>query len=720
MGVGTKAWKGLRRGALLAAVAVGFLAVETAARAQTYGAEISSYSTDEFLVSTWIPVTLKVKNLGLSGNVKVMAIATPYGWSVKAGEGSGGYYVSHWIRQGSKESFTFLVSANPNQATGNITWEVWGTDVNDFPILLLQETQGVQAVYPPGPFQTLAPTPGQTDVSTSPTFYWQDAEGAELYWLELFNDVGGLADDSPFFTSTVLQTTSLVYSGGEPLKFQTRYWWQVTAHNQYSNTMNSSGKRLFTTRPMPTLTAFNIVSPSYNGQYDMLPNVMWTASGEASYYEIKVFEDDNGVRGEQAGPTRYVSTTYWDWAWASIVKGRNYWVDVVARGESAFVTPVRATNSPVRFLYSGLYPFGLISPYLYQEDVALQPLFEWDYPNGSKGCRLELRGADALNSGYRYSALVPSGSRHQYEGLPLLPNARYQWTVYSLGTGEELIAQGGFREFRTVDVQPFLLGKPGYDESAVDRHPLFTWEPVRGTDVDSLVLQVWEEHPMIPGQLVHMYSSFPALASTATSHRYQDGLPLQPGVRYHWRVLAYKGEEVVRINEGGFRPLVISHLRSFNLVSPYSGETGIALKPTFQWESSPTTDKYTLVIWLASPTYEPVGFPITVIDDIPATATSMQYGGHPALTGLTRYAWQVYAWEGDYFMSSSSQPFGFEVKTYNAFYGYGVPEYILGQGRLMTPSSVDEADQNGDGVIDISDIILWQISNSHNPRPAAP
>ncbi len=131
---------------------------------------------------------------------------------------------------------------------------------------------------PPGPFNLLTPTDGETDVDLGPLFDWEDAGGAANYRLKVDDDSDF---SSPALNLVVIGSTANI--GGNPLDNATLYYWTVEANNDNGTTL-------------PTTPVFTFSTPGYVPPMD--------CDGDANGDNMVNFDDLNFVLGNwgTAGP----------------------------------------------------------------------------------------------------------------------------------------------------------------------------------------------------------------------------------------------------------------------------------------------------------------------------------------------------------------------------------------------------------------------------------
>ncbi len=115
--------------------------------------------------------------------------------------------------------------------------------------------QFVSCPSPPGPFQTLSPSPDAQAVSPASTLTWADSSCRASYTLKVATD--------PDMTNVVVTigSSGTSYSlASTPLNLNTRYYWQVTATNVNGQTTNLGGVQTFRTLIPGDLNADGVVN----------------------------------------------------------------------------------------------------------------------------------------------------------------------------------------------------------------------------------------------------------------------------------------------------------------------------------------------------------------------------------------------------------------------------------------------------------------------------
>jgi hypothetical protein len=167
------------------------------------------------------------------------------------------------------------------------TWYYWRVLVkNPFGVSYYQN--------PPDSFQTLAltplpppiisPTPGQQNVSQSPTFKWGAGAPPLTYELQLSRS----ATYSPLIQDTTLSDTSCVFPA--PLSNCDTYFWRVRGHNNqgFGNFSSASFTVSFAAPALPVIVQYP------DGQTDVPANarLIWTGRDDCSVdYRVQVARD---------------------------------------------------------------------------------------------------------------------------------------------------------------------------------------------------------------------------------------------------------------------------------------------------------------------------------------------------------------------------------------------------------------------------------------------
>ncbi len=639
-------------------------------------------------------------------------ISVPPGWSVVAAEdsdtfcpyiyGRGPYpYVTKYVDGIHPLTFMFSIRPGDNAPDGDIFWRMSGSYEDNgniclCPCLVIQ--QPVKIVFPPASFSLSSPASGAVVDTLTPTFEWNPSNGAAYYQLNLYDDQVGSPAPTPFYKVTGMTGTACQYNG-EPLFWGGKYWWEVIASNAWASTQNAEGRQRFDIIPTPEPGPFLISWPVSGGRYYPSPKVQWSASQNANYYVVLLYNDVNGSPASTYFQTSgQVFSQTWTPPAGSLTLGKYYWIHV-----NAFTAASKsrlASNGPVRFLVSQLENFSLYTPVAGDINVPVQPTFNWLTCTGAASYRIEIRGATSQTASFVFSGTTTQTS-YTYTGPALLPNAFYQWSVWAIAPtgGEELLADNAPFTFRTLPIQPFYLIDPAYGEIGVAVRPTFSWQPAYGSTRYKTYVAV--DHPSSPGEKLAIWESSWIPLGTQTSY-YDAFSELNRGGLYYWRVYADYSSLGGRYNEGGWRPFYVTSIPQFSLRNPVNTGSIDAGPVVFSWDYPTNAEYASLVLWILDADGGLSRNPILVKDKL--TQNSLSFSGPPTLTGKTTYMWQVYAWQGGNYVWASNGPFKFTTRASSAANKTIALEAILGLGQPDS-SAAAGLDFNGDGILDTADLI---------------
>lgn len=121
----------------------------------------------------------------------------------------------------------------------------------------------------PGAFNALLPAGNATDVSTAQNFTWEGANGAQNYKI--------IISENSNLSNPIIHTTTNGFTNYQPtkdLKFQTRYYWKVSALNSAGETEAASSIRSFTTVRERHFFDNNHTSIQYTGSWNANQNYL--------------------------------------------------------------------------------------------------------------------------------------------------------------------------------------------------------------------------------------------------------------------------------------------------------------------------------------------------------------------------------------------------------------------------------------------------------------
>jgi hypothetical protein len=146
-------------------------------------------------------------------------------------------------------------------------------------------------VHKPLSFKQTYPANNAIDIMPAVSFKWEPAVGAKSYNL-------AVSEDSEF-SSPVINVTAIsgtTYVAAEDLKFNTKYYWKVTAINPLGGTAAENKGISFTTRPAAASKpgTFNLTAPESNlAGASIIPEFKWTTAQEGFNYNIVVSKNSD-------------------------------------------------------------------------------------------------------------------------------------------------------------------------------------------------------------------------------------------------------------------------------------------------------------------------------------------------------------------------------------------------------------------------------------------
>ena len=167
-------------------------------------------------------------------------------------------------------------------------WRVRGTNADGAgPWTSASFTTENEPIVTPGNVTLTSPAAGATDVDTATTLMWTAASDAASYTVQVSanSDYSSAVVDQTGVTATELAVSGLAES--------TLYYWRVRGAN--ANATGAWTEGTFTTRP-PALQAPGVttLAEPLDGAVDVAATVTlsWTATADASAYEVEVSTDD--------------------------------------------------------------------------------------------------------------------------------------------------------------------------------------------------------------------------------------------------------------------------------------------------------------------------------------------------------------------------------------------------------------------------------------------
>jgi uncharacterized protein (TIGR02145 family) len=130
-----------------------------------------------------------------------------------------------------------------------------------------------------------SPNNGAENISTSPTLSWNEVMSATSYTLQVSTDI---LFQSYSYNESGLINTSLQITG---LNFSTRYYWRVSAANNYGTSSYSDTWHFTTPTAIPN--APELISPIDGLRYiDTSPIFFWNSVSTATSYTLQISTDN--------------------------------------------------------------------------------------------------------------------------------------------------------------------------------------------------------------------------------------------------------------------------------------------------------------------------------------------------------------------------------------------------------------------------------------------
>ncbi len=287
----------------------------------------------------------------------------------------------------------------------------------------------------PGEFQLLTPGAGESDVSLTPLYSWEDSELSGEYELIVDddNDFG-----SPHTTVSGLVNPVHQQPAPQPLSSNTTYYWKVIATNGIGATPSTPTVGSFTTTPIqpPAPGGFNLVSP-FDGATNIPVNLtlQWGAALDADSYDLLV-DDDAGFGSPALDVAGIEATLYTAPAGALApnvryfwrVTARNFWgstdsIPAVAEFWTACLPGAPAPGS-----------FNLISPPNGPNISTTMPTLTWSASANADSYSVLIDDSPSLSTP-EYEVNGLPGTSHAVAGGALTPGIRYYWGVLARNSG---------------------------------------------------------------------------------------------------------------------------------------------------------------------------------------------------------------------------------------------------------------------------------------------
>jgi hypothetical protein len=297
-------------------------------------------------------------------------------------------------------------------------------------IVLDQEGNSIGAWSDIGSFQIEQPPPlvlGEPsgEISTSsPSFSWQEVEGASGYKIQVSSN----EDFSDGWESTS-GVTSVQY-GGDALEFNVTYYWRAVVTDQNGNIVGLwSDVASF---QLSTVFIVNLISPMSEEVFSQTPQFAWEAVEGAGKYEITVSSSDGmseimwSIAELQDAGAQYPSAGV-----DPLVFGNTYYWHV--RSLDGDGNSLADPSAVASFTLSGDFTPELLVP-LDTQVENLNPVFSWSEVSGADKYSILVGSSDDFSDiVYQNENIDGTGLTYPTSGaVPLEYETTYYWKIQAL------------------------------------------------------------------------------------------------------------------------------------------------------------------------------------------------------------------------------------------------------------------------------------------------
>ena len=402
----------------------------------------------------------------------------------------------------------------------------------------------------PGQVALTSPANGANGVSTTPTFSWQSAPGAQAYTLEVS---GTSSFASLKHVETGLTTTS--FTRDNPFAHGDILHWRVRATNSVGDGPYSEHRQFATELGGPTQVT--LVSPADGSEgVDTSPTLVWEAVQSASSYRVQVSTTqsfagslihDTEVSGTQLQVGPLVSQKTHFWRVRSSNAGQINWSVV-----RDFTT---GSGAPAQV--------ALQSPPNDAEDQPLSVTLAWSAPTGAETYDLQV----ALDQTFTTILVSETGlTATNYLLGGLEPSTDYYWRVQAANG----VGAGGWSAARTFTTQVVLgpaapaLIYPLDGADNVPAAPVFSWNETDGAESYKLELSTTP-----PDELENFVT---VVIAVVVQQAFFQSPPLSTGQDYFWRVESRNAAGSARSQVRSFRTVLTTSSETEELPTEFSLE----------------------------------------------------------------------------------------------------------------------------------------------------
>ncbi|MFA5074368.1 MAG: hypothetical protein WC539_10790, partial [Nitrospirota bacterium] len=410
----------------------------------------------------------------------------------------------------------------------------------------------------PGTFNLTGPANGAIDVTVTPTFTWTASANATKYKIYY-----GTTSPPPYVTSV---TGATQYVKTTSFSKNTKYYWNIEAVNDAGTIMSSTGPWNFTTLPaVPGSFSFSSLANNATN-VSVTPALRWTASSNATSYEVYYGTTSPGTLQTTVTTTGYTPTT-------ALAGNTKYYWQVIAKNSAGSKT---ITYAPRNFTTTASTSppgaFSQTAPASGATGIAVKPTFTWGASSGATSY-------DAYYGTTSPGTLQTNVATTSYTPTTALSNnTKYYWKIVAKNGDGSTTATGAPWNFTTMA----STSPPGaFNQTA----------PVNGASAALKPTFTWEASSGATSYEVYYGTTSPGtLQTTVTTTSYTPTADLQNGKTYYWQIIA-KNANGSTIATGA--PFIfttpagtIAAPGDFSLSAPTPDATDVSITPTFNWTTS--------------------------------------------------------------------------------------------------------------------------------------